>query len=438
MSARRLACLALVAGGPLLAGACSDFTQPTGPTQPSGLARPAQQLPPDDPVGLARGVPGFGGFFLDGGGRPTVYLADAAQRGSASRALSPFLQAHGLDPADLQVRPADFAYDRLERWFDALSPEALNLPGTVYTDLDEASNRLRIGVAYGADQGAVRGALGRLGIPPSAVILQETAPVRMVKTLQEKFRPVVGGVQIDIILGICSLGFNALANGQSSFVTASHCTYVQGGVENTVFMQPFFFDLTGDPTIGTEIADPVYFSAGRRGKKAACPAQRLCRFSDAARGVYAAGVGFNLGEIAGTTGLGSLTVGTSFRIIRESTTNQFAIGTVASKVGRTTGWTRAAITNTCVNVNITGTNITQLCQTLATSPSVAVGPGDSGSPVFLEQGSGTDVTLAGILWGGSEDGTLIAFSPLKNIQRNDELGSMVTCAAAATHASCAP
>lgn len=50
--------------------------------------------------------------------------------------------------------------------------------------------------------------------------------------------------------------------------------------------------------------------------------------------------------------------------------------------------------------------------------------GDSGSPVF--RWLGDDVELAGILWGGTDDGTLFAFSPLDQVE--EELGALTTFA----------
>jgi hypothetical protein len=73
-------------------------------------------------------------------------------------------------------------------------------------------------------------------------------------------------------------------------------------------------------------------------------------------------------------------------------------------------------------VNVSGSNIQQLCQTLVTNNSAAiVGSGDSGSPAF-QITSGDNVRLVGILWGGGGS-TQFVFSPLKNIQ--DELGAVV-------------
>ncbi|MGH7534646.1 MAG: hypothetical protein ACREMG_03570, partial [Gemmatimonadales bacterium] len=101
----------------LLAG-CSDRPEPLAPSDATdaGLSRSAAQVSPDDPNALARGVRGFGGFFFDAEGMPTIYLKEVAQRGNAERALGPYLRAEGIGPAQLRVRRGDFDYAELERW----------------------------------------------------------------------------------------------------------------------------------------------------------------------------------------------------------------------------------------------------------------------------------------------------------------------------------
>jgi hypothetical protein len=433
MTRPRAATRALVAGGILAAvGACSDVSNRTGPSQPSlepSLQAPAQQPSAEDPVALARNVRGFGGFFIDREGAPNIYLTDARERAAAERALAPFLAARRVDASRLRVLPANFEYARLESWFDRASPEALSIPGAVFADLDEASNRLRFGVAQGAARAEVGRALATLGIPAAAVIVEQTAPIRQLATLEDRIRPVPAGAQIDFILGICSLGFNAKRLGQLSFVTASHCTWAQGGVEGTIYYQHTWLDFSGsDNTIGTEVSDPAYFST-RRG---VCPRRRVCRHSDAARAAYSiADVNVGFGTIAKTTGVNTLSTAIdatqSFTITAEYPAKSFTVGSTVHKVGRTTGWTSAPVTMTCVNVNVDGTSITQLCQTLAGSElpgsPVIVGAGDSGSPVFVPV-SGNSVQLAGVLWGGNAEGTLIAFSPIANVQMPSELGDL--------------
>ena len=398
----------LVAGTVLFAGACSDTTQPTPPSDPVGFEALQQ---PDDPVALVRGVPGFGGFFLDADGIPTIYLRDAGTRAAAERALGPWLTAQGLRSAALRVRRGDYDWATLERWQGQAGREALAMRGAVWVDADEAKNRVTIGVERGTPTAQVRAAVARLGVPSAALVVEEVAPVTYAATLRDRVRPVVGGLQIIFPGFLCTLGFNAVRSGQRSFITNSHCTNVQGGVESTPYWQPT--EAMASAPIATEVADPLYTIGS------GCPLLRRCRRSDAARAAYADGTTSTLGRIARTTGANndSVTIQGNFTITGEGGP---VVGQTVHKVGRTTGWTRGPVTATCVHVNVSGTNITQLCQTIV---SAGVGSGDSGSPVFRRQGTGGSVTLLGILWGGSGSGTFV-FSPLSNIEA--ELGALRT------------
>ena len=76
---------------------------------------------------------------------------------------------------------------------------------------------------------------------------------------------------------------------------------------------------------------------------------------------------------------------------------------------------------TCVAINVSGTNVTLFCQDLARA---GWAPGDSGSPVFSWSGSGSNVSLNGIFWGGNTDGSRLAFSPFGAIEF--ELGPLTT------------
>jgi len=201
-----------------------------------------------------------------------------------------------------------------------------------------------------------------------------------------------------------------------SFITASHCTTKQGGVENTPYYQPL--QSVNGTVIAREVADPVYT------KGAGCPGGKMCRYSDASRAAYVNGADQALGVIAKTNAAnnGSLEITGTFTITSDDCTTTLGgcltVGTTVNKVGRTTGWTSGAITNTCTNTGVQGTRIVQLCQTFV---SAGVGGGDSGSDVFV----GTSgVKLAGVLWGGSSSGNQFVFSPLANVVR--ELGPLTT------------
>jgi hypothetical protein len=268
--------------------------------------------------------------------------------------------------------------------------------------------------------GQVRATVARLGIPDDAVIVQRVDPIHQVASLQNVVdRPVRAGVQINFPGFLCSVGFNATSGGVKSFITASHCTTTQGGVESTPYWQPL--QSVAPTQIATEVADPVYVRRAGTG----CPNGRKCRVSDASRAAYINGANQALGLIARTSGAnnGSLEITGSLTINADDCTNTLGgcltVGTTVGKVGRTTGWTSGAITNTCVNTGVSGSNIVQLCQTFV---SARVGGGDSGSDVF--QGTGPNVKLAGILWGGNSGGTQFVFSPLANVVR--DLGPLTT------------
>jgi hypothetical protein len=310
-----------------------------------------------------------------------------------------------------------YATPDLAKWFEQASPLALELPGTVYADHDEAAGVVAIGVEDVDAIFRVRPVLARLGIPEEAVQFRITPPIHQVATLRDRFRPTIGGIQIHFGQYLCTLGFNADDGTQRSFITNSHCTNTQGGVESTNYYQPT--SSVDGTVIATEVEDPTYFRGG------SCPRGKKCRRSDSARALYSSSVASSRGVVASTSAPnnGSLEVTGQFTITsQDNSTDVFANGTTVNKVGRTTGWTQGAVNGSCVNVNVSGSNITQLCQTIVTSSDVIVGGGDSGSQVFRIT-SGSNVQLVGILWGGSSDGKTFVFSPLKNVQQ--ELGTLV-------------
>ena len=380
-----------------MAAACRDAVTPPDvtavPEQVAAAQAPSLEV-------LDRRISGFGGFYLQDG-IPTVYLMDVTRRGEAEAALG----------SKIRVAQAQFTYKSLDRWHRAVTLDAFETPGVVYTDLDEASNRVVVALEPGAGKTNIRALAARLGVPAEAIVLRESEPIVPMATLRDLVRPVVAGLQINFGNFVCSIGFNATSGTQASFVTASHCTDRQGGTEGTEYFQPLA--TTGGSFIGTEVADPRYF------RNNGCPKGRKCRFSDAARAAYAAGVTNTLGGIARTTGPnnGSLTIDGSFSITGEG---EAQAGQTVNKVGRTTGWTQGLVTATCANVGVSGSNIVQLCQTVVNA---GVGGGDSGSDVFGIV-SGTNVQLLGVLWGGNGAGTQFVYSPMSGVER--ELGPLTT------------
>lgn len=422
----------LVAAGVALLAACTD---PTGPANDLVDETPELRAAAEDPVpsqeAMSRAVPGFGGYFLDTQGHPVVYLKDPSRRGVAERALTRFFARRGVTASDLVVRRGNYDYAELAQWYRRARLAAFQLPGVFLGDIDESRNQLRFGVQGMAVPEMITAALAGLGIPADAFVIQSRVPFRTMATLRDRVRPLGGGLQINFfatppsIPGIgylCTLGFNADHDGVRSFITNSHCSNTEGG---TVLPTDYYqAERSGGAAdiIGVEVDDPAWsFSTDVN-----CPPPFQCRYSDAVRAEYAPGTETALGAVAMidalTTGLEDTThtiVG-QFDITGER--GEAVIGEQVDKVGRTTGWTRGAVTETCVDVLATGTNHIRLCQNVVQA---LVDGGDSGSPVFAQNGDGATITLLGILWGGSVQGTPeFVYSPITNIER--ELGALTT------------
>lgn len=341
-----------------------------------------------------------------------------------------------------------------------------DIPGVVFTDVNERTGRFEVGVVNAGVGSRARARLIELGIPANIIDVVITKPIIYLQSLTDRTRPLQGGLQILFRRGggggvICTLGFNAVRAAVPGFVTNSHCTSTQGGVEGTIYHQAFINNPIDRPPvnlIGIEEVDPLYRSGG------SCPAEKRCRFSDSAwvrlaRDMYGGltyvevpggppgtpgsqiiitkqlqrplvpGV---LGAIAKTASpnTGSLTITGSFRIVGEAIAE---LGTTANKVGLTSGWSQGSVTAIGVNLraserdangNIVETNIVLRNQVFVAATAA---PGDSGAPVFRIE-SGNDVSLLGILCCGSPENTNFVYSPIANVQRSDELGPLIKCA----------
>jgi hypothetical protein len=324
----------------------------------------------------------------------------------------------GLTAPDQAALSSSVAQDRLAALFSKASPAVLALGGTVFADNDEVTKRLLFGVENERVIPAVRTVLSQLGIASADYRIVVTAPIHQVATLQDRWRPTQAGIQIHFGQYLCSMGFNADFGSERSFITASHCTNKQGGVEGTQYYQPLS---TVDPTvIATEVADPTYFTYR---DDPICPRGKICRYSDSSRELYNPAVASTRGAIARTSAPNnnSLEVVGSFTVTAQDDNGTGApVGATVNKVGRTTGWTQGSVTNTCVNTNVFASRVQLLCQTFVAA---GVGGGDSGSGVFTIS-RGANVTLVGILWGGSSSGQTFVFSPLNQVEQ--ELGHLTT------------
>jgi len=315
------------------------------------------------------------------------------------------------------------AQARLASLFDGASAVVLGVSGSVYADHDERLGRLVFGVERFSAATAVQAAAARAGLTSDDYTIVLTAPVNLMSghvaagaianTLSSAQSPVVGGVAVGTGKYQCTVGFTVSHAAGRSFITNSHCTDRQGGPGKTQFWQP----LVGSGTlVGVEADDPVYNS------DKACPKERRCRYSDAARIEYLPTIVARQGELAKTSGEndGSTTVtGTELFTQQDDLNNVFLSGNLIHKTGIATGTTSGGVTTSCANANVSGSNLTLLCQTFVSGADGIVGAGDSGAPAYRKAADGN--VLLGIVWGGVGSNTFV-FSPLEGIVR--DLGRM--------------
>ena len=383
------------------------FAKPVFPGPPEELAATLDE----EFVRINGEVPGFGGLFHDENGTPHVYLTDLSQKHRVKRFGK-----------GVRILKGDYEFFDLQKW--RLRLRALfHLPGVVTLDVDESRNRLRVGVTRPSASEAsadVLAELARLEIPGKAVEIVETdpflpltnTPLVKMSSVQESFNPVPGGVEIGALVSVCTLGFNVrfIDGGACYFLTADHCSNVSGVTENTQFFQSF-----SGPAIGIEKFDPPFLTGG------SCPPGFVCRYSDATLAVYDDPDDCELGAIARTF-LNSIVVDPTiprWTIVGKDYTP--VLGQILTKQGRTTGRSEAPLVATCLDVQVSGTNIIRLCQNLVAAPpggALIWAGGDAGSPVFAQlPGSDHEVELVGLQWGGMISGDQYVYTPLRLLER---------------------
>ena len=374
----------------------------------------AQPLLDDLFAEVASRVPEFGGMFLDGNVL-MVYLTNPGLKIASENAIVAVFGRDRIPQGGVQVLQGEYRFAELRSWHEKLG-NLFRIQGLVFTDTDERENRVKVGVVNSDLIATVRQEAIGLGVPADALLVVETAPIVVQVSLRDRIRPVRGGTQIQFTAGTCTLGFNAIRSGVQGFLTNSHCTVTQGGVEGTAFYQP---TVSAENLVGTETADPLW-----RGYQCSL-AQRLlgyvCRYSDSAFAQLQSGVSASLGVIArpDSVNTNSLTIAGTFQVVSEGSS---FVGHTLNKVGRTTGWTQGSVTGTCMDFIQAYTNRIARCQDEVRATSSF---GDSGSPVFsITNSAQNDVQLRGIMWGG--DGTSFVYSPIANIERADELGGLTS------------
>jgi hypothetical protein len=360
-------------------------------------------------------------MYFDDAVTLVVPVRDAADAGPARAAALRLVALDRVRPSRGQgslrvvIRTAQYTFAELAGWRDALADSVLGVvPGVVWLDLDEANNRVSVGLddgSFDAARGLVVSRLLSLAVPPAAVRFVAERPVQEASAHlgalaaavpncgalnSNGCSPVAAGFQIMRQSGhVCTIGFVARYQGVTGFMTGSHCTERKFTVNGDVLYQAQY--LPGGPSyrIGFETHDPSGWTCGIY----------TCRRSDAAFARFdtQTGPGVALPAIP--------------ELINLDRPYLFVSGTVGSdgllygqevqKIGRTTGWTYGTITATCTDyVSTQGSEPSFAVQIRCTDRTNApTQGGDSGGPVFLWDGADR-VTLAGVTAANPNGGAL--------------------------------
>jgi hypothetical protein len=368
---------------------------------------------------LARQAPSAGGFYYDSTGDMVVLVRDqrhdaAAQQAARAIAASGRLLGphHGKPGSRVRIARAKYTFRELSRWRDLAFDNALGkIPGVVMLDLDEAHNRVALGInpeVAGSEraEGVARQTLRDLGVPEGALTFARVGHDRLLSApysiTDQVDEPLPGGLKIvlshnDNSTATCTLGFPAVRDGVAGFVTASHCTSnMFNPDEDPVYQGTDYWWRR----VGTAAVDPDAYTCGFR----------RCRGADAAFIASSGAIPMGVGLIARTTytnagdtngGSGSTVFDQSnpyWYVTGEENDNLF-VGQNVQKVGITTGWTWGWITQTCIDTDGghwwgIGNSVVRCTY----EASFVADGGDSGGPVFVitDQAAGR-VTLAGLV-----------------------------------------
>jgi hypothetical protein len=404
----------------LLATGCID-EDPVGqrlapddqPAAFSAATLPDELIFEDPPMlAIAREVHGFGGFYYNDAGEIEVAVTDEAAFGAAEARIRSVVGTERGATARMVSRSVDYPFLELACYRTVLRQRVFGIDGVVSLGVRESANRVKVGVERPEVEQRVRDILPDLGIPQEALMvvvegagtdlgaagrlpaspnrtltLQDQHPQGLIQGGWEIRRPGVNQSHV------CTLGFAVLRASDASpgFVTNSHCTEIRTAYDGAEFRQP------SGPVIGEEILDPPWY---------VCPAYFSCRNSDSA--LIEAHADLDLGRIARPASstpvgcehcVGDLTVDSSqpYFTITAKVAHVFE-NELLNKVGRTTGWTRGDVEDTCDDrkseLEGSGDPWVKECSDRV---DLNVDSGDSGSPVFSILANGT-VELRGIVF----------------------------------------
>jgi len=143
-------------------------------------ARPIMATPEthdDRLLRVEQQAPGFGGMFIDRDGTLAIYLLDQSQLPAALAAIDSVFGPQTVPPAGVKVLQGQYTISQLKQWTDLLR-DLLTMPGVTTLDLNEATNRVTVGISDSSLIPSVERTLQSQAIPREAVSIDVTGEIR--------------------------------------------------------------------------------------------------------------------------------------------------------------------------------------------------------------------------------------------------------------------
>jgi LPXTG-motif cell wall-anchored protein len=158
-------------------------------------------------VMVGRRVPSFGGAYVDQGGTLRVWLTEPrAEAARQARDALVEIVGEGFAVERLAVLEAKYSWLDLRRWYVAMRDIHQVAPDLVFTDMDEARNRITIALEDpDRHRAAVEAELDRLGIPGEAVNIEQSAPIQQLPTSGRGSAPFLFGLLALVVLAAAAL-----------------------------------------------------------------------------------------------------------------------------------------------------------------------------------------------------------------------------------------
>ncbi len=164
----------------IVAWSCSNSTSAeiwNSEYQPYAEAK--MVAPADSSIGLAKKIPGFGGWFINKSGRLAIYLTHPAQqKAKAKKVLSnsefvkKALSNTSASVSNMVIKKGSYTFIELYDWEKQISSKILpTIAGGYSIGIDQSRNKIYIGVENKAARDRIRKKLAQLNIPVEAVII---------------------------------------------------------------------------------------------------------------------------------------------------------------------------------------------------------------------------------------------------------------------------